>query len=157
MSIDIGGADDTYIENTIVIDNYLVVSGVTYAPDFPISVDAYQSELKGVTDAFFTIIDLSSVLSNIAPPLASVATAIEAYPQPAGSTLRLVHRIAPDAHATVTIHDNLGRMLRRRSVDAGSDGLLRVELEVADLRPGVYDCRITSGESSVRRMVSIVR
>jgi hypothetical protein len=88
---------------------------------------------------------------------ATALPSIDVFPQPAGSTLRLVHRIAPEVHATVTLHDNLGRMLRRRTVDAGSDGLLRVELDVSDLRPGVYDCRITSGESRVRRMVSIVR
>jgi hypothetical protein len=156
MSIDIGGADDTYIENTFVINNDLVVSGVTYAPDFPITAGAYQSELMGASDAFFTIIDLSSVLSTFAPPLAPATTDIEAYPQPAGATLRLVQRLDPAAVATVTLHDCLGRLQRRTSFQAGSDGMLRVQFEVADLRPGVYDCRITADNRCSRRLVSIV-
>ncbi|MDX9760139.1 MAG: T9SS type A sorting domain-containing protein, partial [Bacteroidota bacterium] len=90
-------------------------------------------------------------------PVAPATTDIEAYPQPAGTTLRLVHRLEASVRATVTLHDYLGRLLRRTSVQAGSDGLLRVELDVADLRPGVYDCRITAGDRSSRRMVSIVR
>jgi hypothetical protein len=156
-SIRYGGSDYSSLSSAFLNGNELYLSGFTYATDYPITSDALQTDLKGVTDAFFTIIDLSSVISSILPPPALATTAIEAFPQPAGSTLRLVQRLEPAAHATVTLHDNLGRMLRRRTVDAGSDGLLRVELDVADLRPGVYDCRITSGGSSIRRMVSIVR
>jgi hypothetical protein len=92
-----------------------------------------------------------------AAPLAPSTPAIEAYPQPAGTTLRLVQRLEPAVHATVTMHDCLGRILKSRSAEAGSDGMLRVLIDVADLRPGVYDCRITAGGRCSRRMVSIVR
>jgi hypothetical protein len=92
-----------------------------------------------------------------AVPLVRASPEIAVYPQPAGTTLRLVQRLDPAAVATVTLHDCLGRLLRRASVQAGSDGLLSVEVDVADLRPGVYDCRITAGGRSSRRMVSIVR
>ena len=71
--------------------------------------------------------------------------------------MRLVHRLDPAEWATLTLHDYLGRLLMRTSVQAGSDGLLRVELDVADLRPGVYDCRISSGDRSSRRMISVMR
>jgi hypothetical protein len=152
-----GGSDYSYLEHAQIINEHLILTGFTRSIDYPITIDAMQPGHRGVTDAFFTIIDLSSVLSSIAPPLASAATAIEAYPQPAGATLRLVQRLAPAAHATVTLHDCLGRLQCRTSAQAGSDGMLRVEFEVADLRPGVYDCRITAGDRSSRRMVSIIR
>ncbi|MDX9760138.1 MAG: hypothetical protein RBU27_13345 [Bacteroidota bacterium] len=156
-SIRFGGNKYSYLYYASLNNNNLIITGFTSSLDYPLTSNAHQTELKGATDAFFTIIDLSSVLSCTAPPLAPATTDIEAYPQPAGTTFRLIHRLEASVRATVTLHDYLGRLLRRTSVQAGSDGLLRVELDVADLRPGVYDCRITAGDRSSRRMILIMR
>jgi hypothetical protein len=157
FSIRYGGSEYSFLEHAQINNDHLILTGFTHSTDYPITSNAWQTEFRGMTDAFFTIIDLSSVLSASSPPLVPATPAIEAYPQPSGAVLRLVQQLEPAAHATVTMHDCLGRMLKRISAEAGSDGMLRVLLDVADLRPGVYDCRITSGDRSSRRMVSIVR
>ncbi len=156
FSIRYGGSEYSFLEHAQINNDHLILTGFTHSTDYPITSNAWQTEFRGMTDAFFTIIDISSVLSASSPPLVPSTPAIEAYPQPAGTTLRLVQRLEPAAHATVTMHDCLGRMLKRMRAEAGSDGMLRVLVDVADLRPGVYDCRITAGDRVSRRMVSIV-
>lgn len=156
-SVRYGGSDYSYLDFAAITNNRLILSGFTRSTDYPVTTDAWQSEHKGMTDSFFTIIDLSSVLTGLNAPVLPTTRMIEVYPQPASSTLHLVHRIGPAAHVTVTLHDYLGRMVRQIAVDTSGDGLLRVELDVVDLRPGIYDCRITTDGRTARRMVSIVR
>jgi hypothetical protein len=154
-----GKADSTFTVELVLPASHYPSAPIRLSVD--VSGAAYDQGARyySATKTVFMTTDISKQArqERDTDVAAKALPSVDVFPQPAGSTLRLVHRMAPDAHATVTLHDNLGRMLRRRTVDAGSDGLLRVELDVADLRPGVYDCRITSGESSVRRMVSIVR
>jgi hypothetical protein len=89
--------------------------------------------------------------------VAAEAPSIEVFPQPAGTTLQLIHRMEAFARAIVTLHDHLGRLLRRVAAVADGSGVLRMRLDVADLRSGMYDCRISTNGRSTRRMVSIVR
>jgi hypothetical protein len=152
------------VDTTFTVDILLPPSHYPAAPvrlSLDVSGDAYDNGLRYYT-ATKNIYSTSDVRKRTRRereriPVVASTPSIEAFPQPATTTLQLVHPVGRTVRATVSLHDYLGRMVRRIAADAGGDGMLRMQLDVADLRPGVYDCRITTEGRSTRRLVSIVR
>ena len=83
--------------------------------------------------------------------------ALTAAPNPArgATTLQLV---APAAgHATLTVHDALGREVARALDEAVEAGTHRVELDAAGLPAGAYLVRLRLGDSTVTKRITMVR
>ncbi|MBR9977841.1 MAG: T9SS type A sorting domain-containing protein [Bacteroidetes bacterium] len=152
------------IDTTFTVDILLPPSHYPAAPvrlSLDVSGDAYDNGLRyyTATKNIYSTSDVRKQSRRERERVTVVAStpSIEAFPQPATTTLQLVHPVGSTVRATVTLHDYLGRIVRRVAADGGGDGMLRMQLDVADLRPGVYDCRITTKGGTARRMVSILR
>ena len=126
-----------------------------------VSGDAYDNGLRhyAATKCIYSVSDIRKRPRRKleTAPVTAETQSFEVYPQPAGTTLQLIHHMEPSARATVTLHDYLGRICRRVTAVADGSGMLRTRLDVADLRSGMYDCRISANGQITRRMVSLVR
>ncbi|MBR9978285.1 MAG: T9SS type A sorting domain-containing protein [Bacteroidetes bacterium] len=77
------------------------------------------------------------------------------YPHPVTADVTTVHWNA-SGPATLTLHDNCGRELRRLSVDGSSGTYMRTRLATRDLPTGMYFLRVTAREGLAQRPILIM-
>jgi hypothetical protein len=79
-------------------------------------------------------------------------------PNPSRRDAWVTFSLANQTHATLTVLDIAGRVIREREVGSLGAGTHQLKLaEGGDLRPGMYLVRVTQGERSVTSRWSVVR
>jgi hypothetical protein len=135
----------------------LFLSGFTYSTDYPITDDAWQTDHKGGTDAFFTILDLSSVLTGLGTstvlPEATVLS--QHYPNPLRGETTIPFTLPRPGHVRLAIHDMIGREVLSvldRQLDAGDH---QVTVSLGHLSPGTYFFRLLTAKGLQSRMLHV--
>jgi hypothetical protein len=83
----------------------------------------------------------------------SARAALEA----ASAVQHLSMQAPPSTQPVVSMHDYLGRRVKRWTAAVSGDGNLRLITDISGLRSGVYECRVATEESTTRRMINIIR
>jgi endonuclease/exonuclease/phosphatase family metal-dependent hydrolase len=115
----------------------------------------YDGEVRGrniaVVDAFST--DTAIEADGVAKPS---GLSVEIYPNPATDRVTLMIHGA-DGASEVGIYDVLGRRVRSFHMATVQSPLHSTTLKTADLSPGVYLVRVTSGRQSITSTLIVVR
>ena len=113
--------------------------------------NAYISKLKSGSSAYaYNFTTEHNAIIGITPPKdsiqssAAIATvenpfAREIYPNPASEQVTVSYRLTGNSSTTMQVLDATGRLVKEVRV---SPAEMEVRLSVADLRPGVYFCRL---------------
>ena len=156
-SIRVGGSDYSSLYFANAEQNILFFSGYTYSTDYPITANALQTQHNGMTDAFFTILDLSSVLTGLDALMMVPGTALLAanYPNPVRDETTIPFSLPAAGHVSLSVHDLVGRRILR-VLDAHFDaGTHAVTVSLGRLPPGPYVVRLLTAAGMQSRMVQV--
>ena len=94
----------------------------------------------------------NAVLATAAPALAA---ALNLYPNPARTTATVrVPAVAGATHATLTLHDALGRTVHTQRLSLPATGAT-AELPLRGLAPGLYQLRVQAGPQRLARSLAV--
>ena len=79
------------------------------------------------------------------------------YPNPFNPTTEITYVLADAGHATVTVHDMLGRQVAVLVNGPMAEGTHRVAFDASHLASGVYVYRLETKGMSFTRMMSLVK
>ncbi|MBR9978066.1 MAG: T9SS type A sorting domain-containing protein, partial [Bacteroidetes bacterium] len=157
FSAELGGHGHTHIRGLLILEKNLIFAGLSYAGDFPTTAGSYQEKKRGEIDAFFTILDLSSVLTGIETPADIQKTAVlsSQYPNPAQSETTIPFSLPRAGHIRLAIHDMIGRealSVLDTQLDAGEH---QVTVALGHLSPGAYLVRLLTPAGMQSRMLHV--
>ena len=157
MSTEIGGQDHTHVLDLLILDKHLILAGLTYASDFPTTAGSHQEKKKGEADAFFTILDLSSVLTGLTTPtvLPEATVLSQHYPEPARDMTIIPFSLSTPAHVSLSIHDLMGRRVLNVLEDHFDVGSHRATVSLGHLPPGSYIVRLLTARGMQSRMLHV--
>lgn len=82
---------------------------------------------------------------------------VQMAPNPATSSVILSGQLPMSSRASLTVHDNVGRIVRRSTIDPSGNGTLHHSLDVGDLAPGSYLVTVRSGSYLTSQQLIIIR
>jgi hypothetical protein len=111
FSMTYGGNDHNALGSAILHGEILSLVGFTQSDKFPSTVDAYKSELTGLSDGYLTQINLSTVLTDThsTPSLPSEIRLRQNYPNPFATQTSIPFQLSMPGHVRLQILDMLGR------------------------------------------------
>jgi hypothetical protein len=152
--------DSTFVLTVALPPSHYPGDTITVSVD--VRGDAYDSGSRYYT-AMQNIICVEEAMEK-SPPREAPRTAtapgqptLHVYPQPASGVLYLSMQAPPYTQAVVSMYDYLGRRVKRWTASVSGDGNLRLSTDISGLRSGVYECRVATEESTIRRIINIVR
>lgn len=127
--------------------NYSGMLQVIYGP-------AGNQNIQNIT-LFGVAADIST---NVAGSEATPPLMLEPpVPNPAAGRARLAFTTGEAAHVTIALHNALGERVATLLDDRVTQGTHTVEFDSSALESGVYFCRMTAGERTQTRPVTVVR
>ncbi|MFZ1729555.1 MAG: T9SS type A sorting domain-containing protein [Bacteroidota bacterium] len=129
---------------------FVTKDGVTAS----VSVDTLDAASwnPNTTDASVTFDQLSAVRPTTAPDVFGI---MSVYPHPVAGGSAIVSW-KTQGPATLTLHDNCGREVRRIAAD-GASGQQQTRLSVQDLPAGMYFLRLSEGAAVAQKPLLILR
>lgn len=91
------------------------------------------------------------------PPARTEDFHLTTYPNPAGEAFALRFELAGPAAVDIRLYDVLGRTVRTIAEGPRAPGSHELTVSVADLSPGSYLLRLSTGEASVTRALTVRR
>jgi hypothetical protein len=154
----VGGFEIDYGGRIILTgDNTIWMGGHTRSEDFPVSADAYRSELPGWESEYLMHLDMGIEFSaedrrRISLPSLSLLV----YPNPFNSTTTLSYWLPKSSSISLTVHDLLGRQVFQISNHLTLPGAHSILFDASGLSSGHYYTQITAGDQSiVKRLIHI--
>ena len=156
-SIRYGGNGYSSLNYANIERTKLFLSGFTYSTDYPVTDDAWQTDHKGGTDAFFTILDLSSVLTGLESSalLPEAAILSQHYPNPVSGETTIPFSLSTPAHVSLSIHDLMGRRVLNVLEDYFDAGPHQVTISLGHLAPGTYFIRFLTARGMQSRLLHV--
>ncbi|MBN1448287.1 MAG: T9SS type A sorting domain-containing protein, partial [Bacteroidetes bacterium] len=156
-SIRVGGSDYSSLYFAHVEQNMLFLSGFTYSADYPITSNALQAQHNGMADAFFTILDLSSVLVGFDAPVLLPETVLLAanYPNPVRDETTIPFSLPAAGHVSLSVHDLVGRQVLRVLDAHFNAGTHAVTVSLGRLPPGPYVVRLLTAAGIQSRILQV--
>lgn len=155
----IGGSGIESLDAVASSGNRLILGGLTYSTDYPVTQRAFQSELRGSDDGVLTVLQIpDSTVSSVdsqQPP--SADRLFQNYPNPARGQAIIDYSVGTAGIVELSIFDILGRCVKRvinGRVDAGRHS---VSVSTLDFSPGIYMSRLTTERTVQSKMIIVVR
>jgi hypothetical protein len=158
FSIRYACSDVAGVNYASIYDGSIYLAGYTTAADFPVTSTAYQKDLKGRANAYFMILELSDILTDVRESPHAVPFAIlhPNYPNPARNGATIPYSLSQPGHVRLSIHDMLGRALLTLTDERKQAGYHQASLSPGMLRPGAYIIRLLTGEGQRSRLMQVI-
>ena len=155
----IGGSGIESLDAVASSGNQLILGGLTYSTDYPVTQSAFQSELRGSDDGVLTVLQIpdSTVASFNSQQLPVADRLSQNYPNPARGLMTIDYLVGTAGIVELSIYDVLGRCVKRvinGHVDAGR---YSVAVSTLDICPGIYMSRLTTERTVQSKTIIVVR
>jgi serine protease AprX len=148
----IGGLNHFEVEHAIDGSQFGLLGKVAFSPvQASTAIFGYLHEQPGAGINYYRLkmvdFDGSYEYSNVVVIQMAGVSEVMLFPNPAGSSLSLVAKMAADEEVLVRIFDAAGRLVQEMPATTGT-GMLSASVQTEDLASGVYFIEIIGGNSA---------
>lgn len=150
----VGGSQESFVEETCSLDDYLGEQDVRIR--FRLTSDVFDNQDGWYIDDFNIILNPTGVEEESGDELPVAFSLSHNYPNPFNSSTEIVFLIPKEAQVSLTIYNLLGQVVAEPLHDRLPAGRHSLTWNGEGLSSGLYFYRLTAGEySSIRRMTVI--